>query len=329
MMAAMRGQLEVARFLLDNGADPSRRAGGNRSLGILGVNQSALVYASAWGHTEIVRLLLDRGADVNMVEGRRRGGLFEASHLGRWDVVKLLLERGANPRIADVDGNTALHGVAAHGRTTDLMDMCKHSGCPWAASPSVSPSWEKTLRTLLSADVAVNARVTRGAGVSPLDVAVQWGHADFAELLRDAGGRCFVRTGPLCEVAVAAPEPVIATVVASDTICAAGSLSANGMTQEELHAGLIAAVKAGDMAGACEHLRRGADVNGRDDSGRSALMQAGVNLEMGGLLLANGAELHIRWPARAGWLSNLYAPGYPDVVEFYLSRGADPNLGMA
>ena len=357
MMAAMRGQLEVVRFLLDNGADPSRRAGGNRSLGILGVNQSALVYASAWGHTEIVRLLLDRGADVNMVEGRRRGGLFEASHFGRWDVVKLLLERGANPRIADVDGNTALHGVAAHGRTTDLMDMCKNSGCPWAASPSVSPSWEKTLRTLLSADVAVNARVTRGAGVSPLDVAVQYGHEDFAGLLRAAGGRCFVESGPLCEVAVA-----------SDTVCTAGTLSADGKTQAQLDAGLISAAEENDLPKICEHLRRGANVEaiesgrcyyrtplmiaandgnldaakllhanganvnrlhgghlcGRGKQDWSPLMYAAAagHLEMSRWLLDSGAEIDARWSQRKTALWEAAYWGRPEVVELLIARGA-------
>ena len=331
MMAAMRGQLEVARFLLDNGADPSRRAGGNRSLGILGVNQSALVYASAWGHTEIVRLLLDRGADVNMVEGRRRGGLFEASHFGRWDVVKLLLERGANPRIADVDGNTALHGVAAHGRTTDLMDMCKNSGCPWAASPSVSPSWEKTLRTLLSADVAVNARVTRGAGVSPLDVAVQYGHEDFAGLLRAAGGRCFVESGPLCEVAVA-----------SDTVCTAGSLSKDGMTQAELDAGLIAAVRADNLEDACEYLRRGANVGARETTVPSTEHHRKTGLiiaafhgqaEMAKLLLNNGADVNQvisdRSAQTGGYRGGIRALSYafrdPEIVKLLLDRGADVN----
>ena len=331
MMAAMRGQLEVARFLLDNGADPSRRAGGNRSLGILGVNQSALVYASAWGHTEIVRLLLDRGADVNMVEGRRRGGLFEASHFGRWDVVKLLLERGANPRIADVDGNTALHGVAAHGRTTDLMDMCKNSGCPWAASPSVSPSWEKTLRTLLSADVAVNARVTRGAGVSPLDVAVQYGHEDFAGLLRAAGGRCFVESGPLCEVAVA-----------SDTVCAAGTLSADGKTQAQLDAGLIAAVRADNLEDACEYLRRGANVGARETSvpstehhRKTGLIIAAFHgqLEMAKLLLNNEADVNQVISGRStqtgGYRGGIRALSYafsdPEIVKLLLDRGADVN----
>ena len=331
--AAVYGRLEMARLLLNNGADVGAKV---RDRGKS--DMTALIYASAAGHADVVELLLDEGAEIDATDSRRRGAVYEAAHWGRLDVLELLLSRGVNAGVRDRTGETVLHGVMIGNTIKHMLLRAEEHRGNWVVfwghtvNPDDARSWAGALEVLLTADgVEVNTRMNDGR--SALDYAAEFhsgtdsGFPELAELLRDAGGRCFVRTGPLCEVAVATPEPVVSTVVASDTVCTAGSLSANGMTQEELHAGLIAAVKAGDMAGACEHLRRGADVNGRDDSGRSALMQAGVNLEMGGLLLANGAELHIRWPARAGWLSNLYAPGYPDVVEFYLSRGADPNLG--
>ena len=222
MMAAIRGWLEVARLLLDNGADPSGQFGGDASQGgILGVNMSALIYASAWGHAEIVQLLLNRGANINMVDGRGRGAVFEASYWGRWDIVKLLLARGANPRIQDEQGYAALHGVT-HDRGARLWCGAV-SVCP-VASASANPSWTKVVSVLLSADVDVNARLTSAPRYSPLDEAVRRNYADFAAMLRGAGGQCFVQTGPLCgTVSVATPDPVtvvntVAATVASTVV---------------------------------------------------------------------------------------------------------------
>ena len=205
MMAAIRGWPEVARLLLDNGADPDRHSGGDASQGGLqGVDQLALNYAAAWGHVEIVRLLLDHGANINMVDAHGRGGLFEASFWGRWDIVNLLLERGANPQIQDKWGWSALHG-AAHNRRTRLA-CASHSVCP-VASASANPSWTKVVSVLLSADVDVNARLTSAPRYSPLDEAVRRNHADFAAMLRAAGGQCFVSTSSLCG---SAPAPAAA-----------------------------------------------------------------------------------------------------------------------
>ena len=259
MMAAIRGWLEVARLLLDNGADPSGQFGGDASQGgILGVDMSALIYASAWGHAEIVQLLLNRGANINMVDGRGRGAVFEASYWGRWDIVKLLLERGANPRIQDEQGYAALHGVT-HDRGARLWCGAV-SVCP-VASASAEQSWVKVVSVLLSADVDVNARLTSAPRYSPLDEMVRRNYADFAAMLRDAGGKCFVETGPLCgTVPVATPDPVtvvntvaatvastVAATVANTVVAAventvastvaAGSCPAGTLPTGELHAG--------------------------------------------------------------------------------------------
>ena len=205
MMAAIRGWSEVARLLLDNGADTDRHSGGDASQGGLqGVDQLALNYAAAWGHVEIVRLLLDHGANINMVDAHGRGGLFEASLWGRWDIVNLLLERGANPQIQDKWGWSALHG-AAHNRRARLA-CASYSVCP-VASASANPSWTKVVSVLLSADVDVNARLTSAPRYSPLDEAVRRNYADFAAMLRAAGGQCFVSTSSLCG---SAPAPAAA-----------------------------------------------------------------------------------------------------------------------
>ena len=361
MMAAIRGWSEVARLLLDNGADPDSHSGGDASQGGLqGVDQLALNYAAAWGHVEVVRLLLDHGANINMVDAHGRGGLFEASFWGRWDIVNLLLERGANPQIQDKWGWSALHG-AAHNRRARLA-CASHSVCP-VASASANPSWTKVVSVLLSADVDVNARLTSAPRYSPLDEAVRRNHADFAAMLRGAGGQCFVQTGPLCgSVPVATPDPMTVAATVANTVvatvantvvaeventvastvaagsCPAGTLPTNGMTQAQLDAGLFSAASSGDLAEACKHLRRGANPNGRDQNEHVPLMRASsqADLDMGKLLLDNGADLTVVWVAGGRWtpLFAQYNGGYTSArlaaqIEFYLSRGVDPNLGSS
>lgn len=59
MHAAVEGNLESMRLLLDHGADPNAR---NES------NELPLGYACSYGQWEAARLLVERGADVNGIE---------------------------------------------------------------------------------------------------------------------------------------------------------------------------------------------------------------------------------------------------------------------
>ena len=227
---------------------------------------------------------------------------------------------------------------------------------------AVSGGHLEAVKVLLANGAEVNKRKD-GAGHSPLDLAARDGEAEIAALLRNANGRCFVETGPLCRtVPVATPDPVTvvntvaATVVATvantvvaeveNTVastvaagsCPAGTLPINGMTQAQLDAGLLSAASSGDLAEACEHLRRGANPNGRDQYEHVPLMRASsqADLEMGKLLLDNGADLTVVWVTGGRWtpLFAQYNGGYASArlaaqIEFYLSRGVDPNLGSS
>ncbi|HXF39825.1 MAG TPA: ankyrin repeat domain-containing protein [Blastocatellia bacterium] len=86
MQAALYGDAESVRLLLDNGADPNIR---NEA------GATALMWAVS--DLEKTRLLLDRGADVNArSEDSRTALLIAAGRFGCRDVVKLLLDRGAD-----------------------------------------------------------------------------------------------------------------------------------------------------------------------------------------------------------------------------------------
>ena len=88
---------------------------------------------------------------------------------------------------------------------------------------AVSGGHLEAAKVLLANGAEVNKR-KGGAGHSPLDLAARDGEAEIAALLRNANGRCFVETGPLCQsVPVATPDPVtvvntVAATVASTVV---------------------------------------------------------------------------------------------------------------
>ena len=350
IIAAYYGQVEMAKLLLNNGADVDQVIS-DRSAQTGGYRGGIRALSYAFRDPEIVKLLLDRGADVNAQEENGRTALWEAAHWGFWKSVKLLLDRGANPNLVDYLGASALYGGVVGKRNVRAGPSGYVRFTGWRGY-DLTPlqSWPKVVSLLLAAGADVNAREgTENSGYlgypgySSLDFAARQRYSDIAELLRGAGGRCFVRTGPLCEVAVAAPEPVVSTVVASDTVCTAGSLSANGMTQAQLDAGLISAARGNDLAGVCEYLRRGANVDAQESEWRyykrTALMIAAMdgNLELGKLLRRNGADVnlqvgnynnsedahHYQGNRRMPALHYAAGAGRKEFVEWLLSEGAN------
>ena len=74
-------------------------------------------------------------------------------------------------------------------------------------------------------------------------------------------------------------------------------------------------------------LRKGADVNAKDDSGRTALMFAVINLhgQTVKVLLEHGADVNARDDDGATPLMLAASCGDPEIVQTLLSRGADLN----
>jgi ankyrin repeat protein len=104
MMAALRGQTDIARRLLDQGAALQRPG------------WTPLHYAASGPSTELVRLLLDRGAVIDARSPNGTTPLMMAARYGMLDSADLLRARGADLRLRNEHGMDAAAFAASAGR---------------------------------------------------------------------------------------------------------------------------------------------------------------------------------------------------------------------
>ncbi|KAK6112466.1 Ankyrin repeats (3 copies) family protein [Brugia pahangi] len=98
-LAAGYNNLEVARFLLENGAEVNLKDKG----GLIPLHN-----ASSFGHLEIAALLIECGAEVNHPDKWGYTPLHEAAQKGRTQICSLLLNNGADVTLKNSEGFTAL-----------------------------------------------------------------------------------------------------------------------------------------------------------------------------------------------------------------------------
>ena len=86
---------------------------------------TALIWASLFGHVEIVKELIKAGANVNLQDKYGETALMWASQNGHVEVVKELIDTvGANVELRDKNGDTALMW-ASHGGHVEVVKLIK------------------------------------------------------------------------------------------------------------------------------------------------------------------------------------------------------------
>lgn len=96
MFAALNGQLEVARKLVEKGADVNKPG------------WTPLHYAATRGHVAVMNLLLDNHAYIDAASPNNTTPLMMAAFYGTPSAVKSLLEAGADPLLKNDQGLTAI-----------------------------------------------------------------------------------------------------------------------------------------------------------------------------------------------------------------------------
>lgn len=104
MMAALRGNLEWTRMLLERGAALNRPG------------WAPLHYAASGPEVAVVRLLLERGAHIDAVSPNGTTALMMAARYGSFDSAELLLARGADTRLRNQRALSAADFARAAGR---------------------------------------------------------------------------------------------------------------------------------------------------------------------------------------------------------------------
>ncbi|XP_050690454.1 poly [ADP-ribose] polymerase tankyrase-2-like isoform X1 [Eriocheir sinensis] len=138
-LAAGYNNLEVAEYLLENGADVNAQDKG----GLIPLHN-----ASSYGHLDIAALLIRFQTAVNATDRWGFTPLHEAAQKGRTQLCALLLAHGADPYLKNQEGQTPLHLATAEDVRSLLQDamMSQPSLTPAAggsAPPPVSPSSPK------------------------------------------------------------------------------------------------------------------------------------------------------------------------------------------
>ena len=181
--AASKGQVGVARFLLDHGA----------LVDALSANrETALMAATRNGHKAMVELLLARGADVNHRRANAQTALHLAADLGFQSVAETLLANKADVNARDDNQQTPLELAAANGHG-GLVSFLISKGADLNAKDvrgdtpilrAAISGHSETLTRLLKAKADPDLEDDRGR--TALSYAVERGHQNSVKALLDA-----------------------------------------------------------------------------------------------------------------------------------------------
>jgi len=185
-LAAMVGQPEIVRLLLNSGADMHAA---NR-FGAMPLHQAA--YA---GHRRIVEMLLERGEKVDVKDGDDRTALHLTAWNNRQEIALLLIEKGARVDTGDSAGKgaTPLHYAAALGSADVARVLLEHCAnidamAMEGATPlhiAVSRKRPELVRLLIRYEAEATRKDANGR--SAIDLASLSGDRDLESLLLGRG----------------------------------------------------------------------------------------------------------------------------------------------
>ena len=110
MIAALNGQIDIARKLIARDADVNK------------TGWTPLHYAATHGHLDVMRLLLENYAYIDAESPNKTTPLMMAASYGTPEAVKLLLEAGADPSLKNMQGLSAID-FAQRASRADVAEL--------------------------------------------------------------------------------------------------------------------------------------------------------------------------------------------------------------
>jgi len=279
-IAVERGDLEMIRFLLDEGADMEAKYDG----------LTPLMLASRKGSADIVRLLLERGANPNEQGTASSRALHFALGTRSEEIVGLLLSHGAEVDCRDSLGLTPLLDAASRGlgnivplliaRGADVNAKNGRGRTPLMLA--AMSGHEEVCALLLSNGADADAKDDEA--MTAVALAYKYGSNRVAKTIKDGNAeRPLTVNGELYEACGLSGDPEIVERLLNE---GASPDSVNG----EKSSCLYHAARRGNIAAARLLLERGADVDFSED-GLTPLVAAieRGSLELAALLLERGA----------------------------------------
>jgi hypothetical protein len=140
MMAAIKGQVEMARALIAKGAQVNRPG------------WTPLHYAATGENADMIRLLLNNRAEVDARSPNESTPLMMAARYGSAEVVQMLLRAGADPRARNQLGMDALDFAVSGERpdAVELLTEAKRRAPVRAAAPPAPPTVAPASRSSFS-----------------------------------------------------------------------------------------------------------------------------------------------------------------------------------
>jgi ankyrin repeat protein len=179
-VAVIEEHLDVARLLLEHGADPNR----------IFVSWTLLHHVSYNGKSDVIQLLLDHGANVDCISTDfDETPLHLASESGHVKAMQQLLEYGADVNFRRDDCCTPLHRASREGSHEGVSLLVRHGA---NVNDKDNNGWTplhlvvlfsgdlETTRALLECGADVQATTHQ---LTPFQLASRGGHNDVAQLL--------------------------------------------------------------------------------------------------------------------------------------------------
>ena len=331
---------------------------------------TALGHAVVRNHPDVVEVLIDAGADIDVKDTRGRSPLHKASISGSLDVLKMLVKAGADVRVTDNKGYTCLTLAVANGRTETVRYLAglkdvdvNHSGDKGHTALHLAGGEDYAEVAQLLIDAGADIETRNEKGRSPLQWACGAGSPYVVKALVKAGAGVYVRdySGGTCLILAACCGhtetvrtllcmPEVDLEHADSTGCTALNRAVVRQYPDVIQV-LIDA---------------GADIEAKDEKGRSPLLNASIKVRFSGNLdivkmlvragagvcvanndgdtclvlassvgntetvryLASLPEVDVNHANQRG-MTSLYRANqfrHPDVAKFLRELGADPSL---